>query len=130
MLEIIFIWKLASEIGKQATQKGLKKGRYQVMAVLLWLIPEFTGIIIGDVFFGQSDSFWFTYIIALVFAALGAATAFGIMKLIPGETPSTQPAEPADHKEFRRSGWVPFLVIISTFACLCVVLLFGLIIVM
>lgn len=127
MLEIILIWRLAVYIGNEATRKGLKKGRYQVMAVFLWLIGEFSGGILGTIIVGDSDSFWVSYAIALLGAIIGAGIAFLVMRLLPSQNSSEiggaldSKSEPPGIQRFGRSGWIPVLVILLAFSCLCIV---------
>ena len=128
MLEILAIWQLAVHIGKEATRKGLKKGRYQLMAVLLWLIAEFTGGVLGAAIFGESGPIWLTYVLALIFAVISAGISFLVMRLLPGQDPSISIEEPSGLNTFGRSGWIPLLVILLAFFCLCVV--FGVAVIM
>ena len=129
MLEIILIWQLAKYIGNEASKKSLKKGRYQLMAILLWLIGEFTGAIFGNLIFGEGASFWVSYIFALVGAIAGAGIAFLVMKLLPNQAPSDNNMnvgieyETSGMQKFGRSGWIPTLIILLAFFCLC--LIFG-----
>ena len=127
MLEIFLIWQLAKYIGNGVTKKGLKKGRYQVMAVLLWLIGEFTGALFGNLIFGDSVSLWVNYIFALMGAIVGAGTAFLVTTLLPNQA-STENSinveierESSGMQKFGRSGWIPVLVILLAFFCMCIV---------
>ncbi len=85
MIEIIVIWRLAVYIGKIAAQKGLKKPRYQVMAILLWICGELLGSVLGNIIFGKSGSFWLIYGMALIGAIAGTGIAFLIMKFLPNQ---------------------------------------------
>ena len=128
MLEIYLVWRLANYIGNEATRKGLKKGRYQFMAVLLWILGEFGGAILGSAIFTDTSSVWPTYGIAILGAVLGAGTAFLVMKVLPlpvsseNLVPSVIGEEPVISNNFARSGWIPALVIILAFFCFCLVL--------
>jgi hypothetical protein len=125
MIEIFIIWRLAVHIGNEAAQKGLKKLRYQIMAVLLWLCGELTGGILGSVFFGSDNSLR-VYGMALLGALTGAGMAFLVMRLVP--QPESLPiqneneimAESRSATKFRRSGWLPALASLLAVTCLCV----------
>ena len=126
MLEIIILWRLAVYIGRSAAQKGLKKTRYQIMAVLLWICGELLGALLGEVIFGSQDSFWFIYIPALIGAITGAGLAFLIMKLLPDQIASADPLglvnpqEVSTAQKFGRSIWIPGTVIVLAVSCLCI----------
>lgn len=126
MLEIILIWRLAVYIGNQASQKGLKKGRYQLMAVLLWIIGEFTGGIVALAIFGESGSLWLRYAFALLGAIIGAGITFAVAKLLPSQIASEVEGlfgakdETNSIQKFGRSVWFPILIIVLAFSCLCV----------
>jgi len=128
MLEIFLVWRLANYIGNEATRKGLKKGRYQLMAVLLWIISEFTGAILGGAIFSSSDSIWPSYGIAILGAVFGAGIAFGVIRLLPNAAPeenqsmSVIEAEPVVSQKFVMSGWVPFLIVLLAVFCMCFIL--------
>lgn len=114
MIEIFLIWRLAVHIGNEAAKKGLKKFRYQIMAVLLWVCGELTGSLLGRVLFGSDNSLR-VYGMALVGALAGAGMAFLVMRLVP--QPESFPiqneneimAESRPANRFRRSGWLPTL---------------------
>ena len=127
MLEIIIVWQIAKRIGNEAIQKGLKKGSYQVMAVLLWFIGEFTGAVLGGILFGPDAAFWIVYVFGLVGAVVGTGISFGIMKFLPTQDALESNVvvggnnEPSGMQNFGRSVWVPILVILMAFLCLCII---------
>lgn len=127
MIEIILIWKLTGYIGRMATQKGLKKIRYQIMSVLLWICGETMGGILGILIFGSQNSPWLVYGMALLGALAGAGLAFLIMKSIPeidldSDTEATAiPKQKSGRQIFERSIWIPSLVIFLSLACLLLV---------
>lgn len=126
MLEIIIIWRLTKYIGTLATQKGLKKLGYQIMAVILWISGEIVGGFLGGIVFKSIDSFWLNYATALVGAILGSSIAFLIMKILPNqELPdqnviATSQEKSSGTRKFARSAWIPaFVILCSTSFCLC-----------
>lgn len=122
MIELIVIWKLATGIGNIASQKGLKKLGYQIMAVILWLCGEIFGAILGGTVLGTNGSFWLNYLFALVGAAIGAGITFLVMYLLPNPA-TVSPNDTAFEQEitgvqkFGRSGCVPILVIVLAIFC-------------
>lgn len=125
MLEIIVIWRLAVHIGNIAARKGLKKLPYQIMAVVFWICGEISGAMLATVFLGGQSSFWVQYLLALAGAVAGAAVAFLVMRLLPGQETDTGPAEaliqaqiPTD-KKFGHSVWIPVMAILVAIICLC-----------
>ena len=127
MIEIIIIWRLAVHIGNAAAQKGLKKFGYQVMAVLLWICGELVGGMLGTIIFGAESSFWPRYVVALLGAITGAGIAFLVMRLIPNQETVSHPGQAetvqvsSPTKKFGRSQWIPALVGLVAFSCICVV---------
>lgn len=117
MIEIIIIWRLAVYIGNDAAQKGLKKLGYQVMAILLWICGEVIGAALGNIIFGTESSLWPRYVATLLGGIAGAGIAFLVMRLVPNQE-TVQVSSPA--KKFGRSGWMPALVVLAAFSCLCV----------
>ena len=125
MIELIVIWKLATSIGTTASQKGLKKLGYQIMAVILWLCGEFFGAILGGAVFGANGSFLLKYIFALLGAAVGAGIAFLVMRLLPSSalvntSDANSNQEMSGFQKFGRSGCVPILVIVMAIFCVVV----------
>jgi hypothetical protein len=127
MIEIIVIWRLAVFIGRAANQKGLKKTRYQIMAVLLWLCGELLGVLLGYVIFAGKSSFWPFYIMALIGGITGAVLAFLIMRLLPNQitlsssSGAVNTQEISSTQKFGRSLWIPGMVIFVAVSCLCIV---------
>ena len=122
MIELIVIWKLATSIGNIASQKGLKKLGYQIMAIILWLCGEIFGAIVLPTFLGTNGSFWLIYLYALVGAAIGAGVAFLVMRLLPNPVTVnandiTIKQEISGVQKFGRSGCVPVLVIVTAIFC-------------
>ncbi len=122
MIELIVLWRLAVSIGNLASQKGLKKLAYQIMAVALWISGEIFGFVIGSFIFGDDNRLG-QYVVGLVGAAIGAGIAFLIMRLIPnpGEPDSINTTIVQDKtpqmQKFGRSGCIPALVIFLTIFC-------------
>ena len=119
MLEIYFIWRLVVHIGKLATEKGLKKFRFQLMVVLLWLSLETTAITIGMTFLKIEGYRCLISLIGLTGGLIGAGLSLLIMRLIPGENGDRQTDLSANHEEtedkrkFGMSFWIPFIAIIA-----------------
>lgn len=122
MIELIVIWRLAVSIGSLASQKGLKKLGYQIMAVALWISGEIFGFVIGSFIFGDDNRLG-QYFVGLLGAAIGAGIAFVVMRLIPnpGEPDRIDSAIVQDDiprmQKFARSGCIPAFIIFLTFFC-------------
>lgn len=69
MIELILLYFLSVEIGKQAKKKGLPTLRWKLTLLLYWVLFEFAGISLGVMFFGTGN------LPALM--ALGIVSAFG-----------------------------------------------------
>lgn len=85
MLEIIILFRLAKRIGAIVTEKGRKKGGYQLLLVVLWFGGEIFGGIVGGVlaaFVAESEGSGqlLAYGFALAGAIVGAVIAFQIAK--------------------------------------------------
>lgn len=52
MLEIIALYFLCKHIGQIALRKGQVPGRWKLFTILAWIFGEFTGILLGAIFFG------------------------------------------------------------------------------
>ena len=75
MLEIIALIFLTREIGKIATDKGLKPGTWKLYLVLAWIAGEFVGAILGVLIFGVNN------IISVELVAVGGAvTGYVLLK--------------------------------------------------
>jgi len=124
MIEIFLIWKMVVVIGKSAADKSLLKFRYQLMAVLLWISFEITGVLIGTILFGNYGSKWPIYIIGIIGGFLGAGLSFLILRLIPSEDINSQISGSKDIDEtsnadrFSRTIWIPIITIIIAISCL------------
>ena len=72
---------MINSVKKTANERGRRPGGYIAMTVLMWVIPEILGLIIGF----SSDLGYATYVIALLFAGTGGAVAYIIVRnLKPG----------------------------------------------
>lgn len=101
MLEIIILFKLCGGIGRIARAKGRKAVGYQFMLVALWLIAEFTTalacVIALTVIFGENEAeekMFLVYLAAILGAAIGAFTAFTIVKALPEVQPPAEKDAP------------------------------------
>lgn len=75
MIEVIALILLTAEIGRIASRKGLKPGRWQLYTVLAWLAGEFVGILVGIIIFGPNN------LVSVILVALaGAITGYLILK--------------------------------------------------
>jgi hypothetical protein len=74
MIEILCIIWLCRAIGRSVRAKGRSAGGYQFLAVVLWLVGEVTGAIIG-VNLGLGAG---AYLTTLMGAAAGALVAYMI----------------------------------------------------
>lgn len=123
MIELIVIWKLVTSIGSIASQKGLKKIGYQIMAVILWVCGEIFGAVVLPTFIRTNGSFLLNYLLALVGAVIGAGIAFLVMRLLPkpisGITDDINiNQEVSGFQKLGRSGCIPILVIVLAVFCL------------
>lgn len=75
MLEIIFLVRFVRHLSRLARSKG-RSGGWGGLGVALWLGGEITGLIVG----GLADAGVGAYLVALLFAAFGAAAAHFIVK--------------------------------------------------
>ncbi|MGD0524601.1 MAG: hypothetical protein ABSE49_05640 [Polyangiaceae bacterium] len=75
MIEIIFLVRFVGHLSKLAKSKG-RSGGWGGLGVALWIGGEVTGIIIGTL----ADAGAGAYVLALLFAAIGATTAHFIVK--------------------------------------------------
>ena len=89
MLEILGIIILARYIGKIIRKKGRKPGWYQFMTVVLWLVCELIGVVIGTLWFGEGFA---SYGFGLLGAGIGALSSVFIARSVPGTEPVNQDA--------------------------------------
>jgi len=76
MIELLIILSLTRRIGALIRDKGRKPGIYQFLVVVLWIAGEMLGFLIG-VFLDLGAG---GYLLALLGAAGGAATAYAIAR--------------------------------------------------
>jgi len=75
MIEVIALILLTAEMGRIASRKGLKPGRWQLYTILAWLAGEFAGILVGIMIFGTNN------LVSVILVALaGAITGYLILK--------------------------------------------------
>jgi hypothetical protein len=124
MIEIIVIWRLAVYAANKAGEKGLKKPRYVIMGILLWICGELLGAFLGAMIMTNS-----TPLAPYGMALLGAFAGMGITILIMHNLPEQQdvistaeseskPGTSFIHK-FGRSVWVPMLAALLAVSCMC-----------
>jgi hypothetical protein len=75
MLEIIFLVRFVRHLSRLAKSKG-RSGGWGGLGVALWLGGEITGLIVGTL----ADAGAGAYVVALLFAAVGAIVAHFIVK--------------------------------------------------
>jgi hypothetical protein len=95
MLEILILIKLCRQIGEMARKKARRAWGYQLMLVLFWFGGE-----IGGAFFAGlvlllcgeeiEDYLILVYLSAIAGAALGAWTAFVIVKILPEQADESE----------------------------------------
>lgn len=87
MLEIMFIIWISRKLAEVASGKGRSKG-WGALGAGFWILGELMGFIIGAILgLGLAG-----YLVAIVFAGLGAFVAHTIVKSLPAQTPSVDPA--------------------------------------
>lgn len=75
MIEVIALILLTAKMGRIASRKGLKPGRWQLYTILAWLAGEFAGILVGIMIFGTNN------LVSVILVALaGAITGYLILK--------------------------------------------------
>ncbi len=77
MLEIIFLVRFVRHLSKLARAKG-RSGGWGGLGVALWLGGEVTGLVVGTL----ADAGAGAYLVALLFAAMGAFAAHFIVKAL------------------------------------------------
>jgi hypothetical protein len=113
MLEIFLVIAMAKAIGKNAAAKGHSGIPYQILLVILWIVGEIGGLLIGVVITeagsssnssssGEGADFCFPYICALIGAGCGAGIAFGVVGLLPEGERRRRPDDDFDDRPRRR----------------------------
>lgn len=75
MLEIIALIFLTKEIGKIATQKGLKPITWKIYTIIAWLVSEIIGVLVGVMIFGVNN------VVSIILVGITfAITSFFIIK--------------------------------------------------
>ncbi len=80
MLEVLFLIKFTRHLAKMAREKG-RSGGWGGLGVAFWIGGELTGFIVG----GLADAGAGAYLVALLFAAMGATAAYFIVKSLGDE---------------------------------------------
>jgi hypothetical protein len=75
MLEILFLVRFARHLAKLAKSKG-RSGGWGGLGVGLWFLGEVAGLIVGTL----ADAGAGAYLVALLFAAVGATVSYFIVK--------------------------------------------------
>jgi hypothetical protein len=86
MLEILLLISMCKSIGRIVREKGRSATPFQVMLVVLWLVGEFVGAVVGAIVLGGGMAI---YLFALMGAAAGAIVTFVIAKNLQSMDPST-----------------------------------------
>lgn len=55
MLDLIILYFLTKEIGKIATQKGLKPITWKIYTIVAWIASELVGLVAGVMIFGADN---------------------------------------------------------------------------
>ena len=80
-MDVFILITLINSVRRITSEKGRRPGGYIAMTVILWIVPEIIGLIIG---FG-SDMGLASYVLAFLFAGAGGALAYFIVRnLKPG----------------------------------------------
>jgi hypothetical protein len=77
MIEIIIIIFLTRNNGKICKRKNIRPVGYQFLTVVLWILFEILGMIIGSIFFQDQKAL--TYFFALMGAGLSALISYSIV---------------------------------------------------
>ena len=75
MLEVLFLIRFTRHLAKMAKERG-RSGGWGGLGVALWIGGEFTGFIVGSL----ADMGAGAYLVALMFAAVGATASYFIVK--------------------------------------------------
>ena len=85
MLEVFAIISLCRVNKNNAIKKGRRPGGFIALTIILWVVFELIGAIIGFMIFGTDASILVTMLVALPCAALGGLISFLITKNVsPG----------------------------------------------
>lgn len=76
MLEIFLLMTLIRSVKNNATERGRKPGGFIALAVILWVIPEIIGLLIGF----SLDMGYASYLIAAVLVGIGAIISYNVAK--------------------------------------------------
>ncbi|MBX9790411.1 MAG: hypothetical protein K2Y37_15945 [Pirellulales bacterium] len=96
MIEIFVMIGFVKKIAARAREKGQSAGLFGFLLVAFWVVGEFAGAAFGagvSAAGGGEPQMPLVYGLALVGAALGAMSAFGLLGLTPdhGTTSRSQP---------------------------------------
>jgi hypothetical protein len=91
MCEIFLLWTLGRQVADKARRKGHTPTGYVILLVVLWIVGEIGGGVMGGIIaavssrgnFNQEPSMVMVYGLAILGAAMGAGLAFGIVALLP-----------------------------------------------
>jgi Na+-transporting methylmalonyl-CoA/oxaloacetate decarboxylase beta subunit len=102
MLEIIILIFLTRHVGEIVRSKGRAAGWFQVLAVVLWIGGELTGVIVGIIVGALTDSgMLLAYLFALFGAAAGAGISVLIARSLSAKSYDAPPQPPVFGREFR-----------------------------
>jgi hypothetical protein len=111
MLEVILVWIMGKNIAAKAKAKGHAPAGYVVLLVVLWLIGEIGGAIVGFAITAARDGIrqddgeiLLVYVGAIFGAILGAITSFIIVGALPDRSSRQWDLDYKDEEEdeFRR----------------------------
>ena len=94
MLEVFAVIALCKLNRKNAIARGRRPGGFIALTIILWLVFEFIGAILGILIFGRNNSTFTVMFVALPCAALGGLISFLCAKYGPKGNyvdPSLQP---------------------------------------
>ena len=81
MLEIAFLFWFCRKLASIAKGKG-RSGSWGALGAILWIGGEISGFVVGTIADAEAGS----YLVALLFAALGALVAYVIVSALKSET--------------------------------------------
>lgn len=77
MLEILAVWLLTKKVGKIVEAKGHRPTGYKILTVVLWIVGEIFGAVIGVIIAGFDESSQcLVYLIGLGGAVVGGGIAY------------------------------------------------------